>query len=250
MSHVFCKKWWKLNIFPYLIDFLPFLLHILSLYVYDILLNKFRHSMVLRKSNTKVTEKYCRAPVLGSSFLSFKMGCIWKSLLCRESHNCFHFFVVICLIFGLRSIYSIFDFLSGTILRAALANESASLFPWISIWIGIQQNITFLQWFMELSLLRGLLMKGLSCFVFLRGCWTEMESKWITNFSLLLVLTSLRAKSIARISAENMEASFGRRFLKVFSWRTAPHPVLLLLLEPSVKMWLGYLSWMLFTFPW
>ena len=28
-----------------------------------ILLKEFRHSMVLRKSNTKVTEKYCRAPV-------------------------------------------------------------------------------------------------------------------------------------------------------------------------------------------
>ena len=63
MSRVFCKKWWKLNIFPYLIDFLPFLLQVLSLYVYAILLIEFRHSMVLGKSNTKVSEKYCRAPV-------------------------------------------------------------------------------------------------------------------------------------------------------------------------------------------
>ena len=63
MSRVFCKKWWKLNIFPYLIDFLPFLLQVLSLYVYAILLKEFRHSMVLRKSNTKVSEKYCRALV-------------------------------------------------------------------------------------------------------------------------------------------------------------------------------------------
>ena len=63
MSRVFCKKWWKLNIFPYLIDFLPFSLQVLSLYVYAILLKEFRHSMVLGKSNTKVSEKYCRAPV-------------------------------------------------------------------------------------------------------------------------------------------------------------------------------------------
>ena len=63
MSRVFCKIWWKLNIFPYLIDFLPFLLQVLSLYVYAILLKEFRHSMILGKSNTKVSEKYCQAPV-------------------------------------------------------------------------------------------------------------------------------------------------------------------------------------------
>ena len=54
------------------------------------------------------------------------------------------------------------------------------------------------------------------------------------NFSLLLVETSLSAKFIAQISTENMEASFGRRFFKVFLWRTAQHPVPLLLLERSV----------------
>ena len=53
----------KLNIFPYLIDFLPFLLQVLSLYVDAILLKEFRHSMILGKSNTKVSEKYCRALV-------------------------------------------------------------------------------------------------------------------------------------------------------------------------------------------
>ena len=63
MPRVFCKKWWKLNIFPYLIDFLPFLIQVLSLYVYAILLKKFRHSMVLGESNTKDSEKYGRAPV-------------------------------------------------------------------------------------------------------------------------------------------------------------------------------------------
>ena len=38
-----------------------------------------------------------------------------------------------------------------------------------------------------------------------------MKSEWMINFSLLLVETSLSAKFIAKISAENMEASFGRR---------------------------------------
>ena len=39
------------------------------------------------------------------------MGCTWKSLLWGGvSHNCCHFFVIICLIFGLWSVYGIFDF--------------------------------------------------------------------------------------------------------------------------------------------
>ena len=54
------------------------------------------------------------------------------------------------------------------------------------------------------------------------------------KFSLLLVETSLSTNFIAQISAKNMEASFGGCFFKVFLWRTAPHPVPLLLLEPSV----------------
>ena len=77
--------------------------------------------------------------LLGSSFLSFKMGSSWKCLWWSGGfpHNCCHFLVIICLIFGFRSVYGIFDFLSGTILRAALTNESALSFPWIPIWIGI-----------------------------------------------------------------------------------------------------------------
>ena len=66
--------------------------------------------------------------------------CVWAP----PTHNCFHFFVIICLIFSLRSVYGIFDILLGTILRAALANEFALSFPKIPIWLGIQQNITFL----------------------------------------------------------------------------------------------------------
>ena len=70
--------------------------------------------------------------LLGSSLLSFKMGCIWKSLLWGfSSHNCCHFLVTICLIFGLRSVYGVLMFLSGVMLIAALANESALSLPWI-----------------------------------------------------------------------------------------------------------------------
>ena len=108
-----------------------------------------------------------------------------------------------------------FWFLSGVILIAALANESTVSFPWIPIRLGIQQNITFLLWFMELGLFRNLTMKGLSSFVFLRDCRTEIEPEWMMNF-LLRVETSLSAKFIAQILAENMEASFGRHFFKVF----------------------------------
>ena len=147
--------------------------------------------------------------LLRSSFLSFKMSCTRKSLMWRFfSHNCCHFFVIICQIFGLRWVQGIFYFLSGIILKAALANESTLLFPWIPIWLGIQQNITFLLWFMQLSLFRSLRMKGLPSFVFLSDCWTEMESQWMIKFSLLLVETCFSAKFIAQISVENMEASF------------------------------------------
>ena len=49
--------------------------------------------------------------LLGSSFLSFKMGCIWKSFLWGfSSHNCCHFLVTICLILGLRSVFGVLIF--------------------------------------------------------------------------------------------------------------------------------------------
>ena len=128
------------------------------------------------------------------------------------SHNCCHFFVIICLIFGLRSVYYIFYFLSGTILRAVSANESALLFPWIPLWLRIQQNIIYLLWFIELSLFRSLTMKRLSNFEFLRDCRTEIESEWMMNFSLLLVETSLSTNFIGQISAENMEAKLALLF--------------------------------------
>ena len=90
----FVKECWKLNTFPYLIDFLPFLLQVLSLYVYAILLKEFRHSMVLGKSNTKASEKYCRAPVVSGLYCvvvgSISSGgyhgihCLWDPIRSRQ----------------------------------------------------------------------------------------------------------------------------------------------------------------------
>ena len=74
--------------------------------------------------------------LLGSNFLSFKICYIWKSLLWGfSSHNCYHFLVTICLILGLRSVYGVLMLLSGVMLIAPLANESALSLPWIPIWL-------------------------------------------------------------------------------------------------------------------
>ena len=136
--------------------------------------------------------------LLGSSFLSFKMGWIWKSLLWGfSSHNCYHFLVTICLILGLRSVYGVLMFLSWVMLIAASANESVLSLSWIPIWLGIQQNITFLQWISELSLLKILTIRGFSNLVYLSNWITEMESEWMINFLLLLVEIRSNAKSIA-----------------------------------------------------
>ena len=99
-------------------------------------------------------------------------------------------------------------FLSGTILSAALANESALSFPWIPIWLEIQQKITFLLWFMDLSLFRSLTMKGLSNLGFLRDCRIEIESEWMMNFSLSFLETSFSAKFIAEIFSEGIFSRF------------------------------------------
>ena len=113
--------------------------------------------------------------LLGSSFLSFKMGCIWKSLLWGFSfHNCYHFLITVCLIFGLRSVYGVLMFLLGVILIAALANELALSLSWILIWLGIQHNITFLLWINELSLLKILTISGFSNLVNL----SDEELRW------------------------------------------------------------------------
>ena len=65
-------------------------------------------------------------------------------------------------------------------LSAALASESHLSFLRIPIWLGIQQNITFLLWLMGLSLFRSLTIRGLSSFLFLINCKTEMESEFLS----------------------------------------------------------------------
>ena len=135
--------------------------------------------------------------LLGSSLLSFKIGCIWKSLWGFSSHNCCHFLVTICLILGLRSVYGVLMYLSGVMLIAALSYELALLLPWIPIWLGIQQNITFLLWISELSLLKILTINGFSNLVYLSDWRTEMESEWMINFLELLVEIRSSAQFIA-----------------------------------------------------
>ena len=61
-----------------------------------------------------------------------------------------------------------------------------------------------------------------------------MESEWIMNFLALLFEMILSTKFIAQISAVNMEASLGRDCFIVLLFRTAPYPIPLLSLEPSV----------------
>ena len=73
--------------------FFPFLSQVLSLYVYAIRLKEFRHSMVLGKSNTKVSEKYCRAPV---DLINFSQISLLK--LCPCFHVC-NLLLEICLLF-------------------------------------------------------------------------------------------------------------------------------------------------------
>ena len=72
--------------------------------------------------------------LLASRFLSFRRGSIWPSLFWAfSSHNCYHLFVIICLILCFKSVYGSLEVLSGGMLIAALANESALSFPWIPI---------------------------------------------------------------------------------------------------------------------
>ena len=108
-------------------------------------------------------------------------------------------------------------------LSAALASESALSFPWIPLWLGIQQNITFLLWFMELSLFRNLTIRGLSSFLFLIDCKTKMESERMMNFFELLAEMIFSAKCIAEISVVNREALFGRcsvlKLITVFAFQ-------------------------------
>ena len=116
--------------------------------------------------------------LLASLFLSFRRGSIWRSLFWEfSSHNCCHLFVIICLILCFKSVYGSLEVLSGGMLIAALANESALSFPWIPIWPGIQQNMIFLLCLRAWSLFNRLTIRGLSSFWFFIECRTDMESE-------------------------------------------------------------------------
>ena len=92
---------------------------------------------------------------------------------------------------------------------ADLAIKSASWFPWIPIWLGIQQNITFLMWLMEFKMFKDLMIISLATFLFLIDKSTEMESEWMMNILELFVKSMLSAKCFASVSVVNIDASFG-----------------------------------------
>ena len=85
--------------------------------------------------------------------------------------------MIICLILCFKSVYGSLEVLSGGMLIAALANESALSFPWIPIWPGIQQNMIFLLCLRVWSLFNRLTIRGLSSFWFFIECRTDMESE-------------------------------------------------------------------------
>ena len=74
--------------------------------------------------------------LLGSGFLSFKMGCMKYSLWVFSFHSCCHFFISIWLILGFRSVYGILEFVLGIMLSADLVIESALWFFWIFLPAG------------------------------------------------------------------------------------------------------------------
>ena len=111
--------------------------------------------------------------------------------------------------------------------------------------LGIQQNITFLLWISELSLLKILTISRFSNLVYLSDWRTEMEMEWMINFLELLVEIRSSAKFIALISAENMEASF-RRFL-VDNCSTSSSEIAFGAICVNVLI-VWWISWMLFSF--
>ena len=116
--------------------------------------------------------------LLASRFLSFRRGSIWWSFFwVFYSQNCYHLFAIISLILCFKSVYGSSEVLSGGMLIAALANESALSFPWIPIWPGIQQNMIFLLCLRAWSLFNRLTIRGLSSFWFFIERRTDMESE-------------------------------------------------------------------------
>ena len=65
----------------------------------------------------------------------------------------------------------------------------------------------------------------------------ESESENMMDFSCFSLEMMSNARSIAQASAVKIELSIGRAFLWIILFKTATHAVLLLSLEPSVKIY-------------
>ena len=74
------------------------------------------------------------------------------------------------------------------------------------------------------------------CFLF-NDNRIESESEYMMNFSCFSLEMMLSARSIAQATAVKIELSIGRAFLWIILFKTAVHAVLLLSLEPSVKIY-------------
>ena len=103
------------------------------------------------------------------------------------------------------------------------------------MWIRVKHVIISFLFYIESNLLNSLMIRGFCNFLFLNDSKTESESENIIDFLCLLFKTMLRARSIAQASAVKIELSIGRAFLRIVSFKTAAHTVLLLSFEPSVK---------------
>ena len=107
--------------------------------------------------------------------------------------------------------WCILEFLSGTLSTIV----SALWIPWIPIWIGTEQNTTFLIRVKEIRVFGKLVMRRWCTFWFVMDDITEKKSKWM-NFLKLLVDTILTANSIVQFPAVKMEASFWMHFFGCF----------------------------------
>ena len=119
---------------------------------------------------------------------------------------------------------------STFISKADLAARFALQFPFISVWPGIQHNITFLfyVYFCNIFMIIGLLDLFPS-----KDNSMEIESEKIRkSFGLLSEIKS-SANSIAYVCSEN-QTFFWEAFLFDEFLLTAAHPILFPLFDPSV----------------
>ena len=111
---------------------------------------------------------------------------------------------------------------------------SALSFPLTPMWLGIQQKrISF---FDIESSLQSRLISGFSSFLLFNDNRTESESENMINFSCFSLEMMSSARSISQASAVKIELFIGRAFLWIILFKTAAHAVLLVSLEPSVKI--------------